>query len=85
MKSYKPIPSTWGPPLTKFEHYCCHMLREAGCDCDFPKIEFPADLNFEGMGNLVWCAKCDIEAELNVTEEECGHYKFPSLEMRNRK
>lgn len=84
VKSYKPVPSHWGKNLTKFEHYCCHMLREAGCDCDIPKIEFPANLGFEGMNNIVWCGKCDIEAQLNVTEEECGSYRFPPLDNKRK-
>jgi hypothetical protein len=61
------------------------MLREAGCDCDFPEIEFPYGYALEGMNNYCWCGKCDTETVLNITEEECGDYKFPPLEMRKRK
>lgn len=85
MKSYKPIPSHWGKPLSKFEHYCCYMLRNAGCDCDFPDIQFPIDCAFEGMNNVCWCGECDTETALNATEKECGDWNFPSLEMRKRK
>jgi hypothetical protein len=80
-KSYKPIPTYWSDPLTKWEHYCCHMLREEGCDCDIPKLKFP--LMREGFEpRICFCTKCETEATLNVTESEVGDYNFPPVDHR---
>lgn len=80
MKSYKPVPSHWGKPLSKFDHYCCHMLREAGCDCDIPLLRLLYDEN--ESHNTAWCGHCQVDAELNVSKSECGDYKYPTLGKR---
>lgn len=59
MKSYKPIPLTWGRKLTNREHYECYMLRQAGCDCDIPDIFCSG---FSDDKPVVKCRLCNTHA-----------------------
>lgn len=63
MKSYKPIPMTWGRPLTKQEHYECYMLRQAGCDCDIPDIGY-VGIDWSKCGDKIKCCRCATETIL---------------------
>lgn len=52
MKSNRPIPLAWGKALTAVETEQVRLLRDQGCDCEYPTLAVSPS------GELLCCFNC---------------------------